>query len=130
MTPPKLTIEECMSPAPYSVEPGQAMSEALAIMREHQIRHLPVVDDGTLVGLVSIRELHLMETLKDVDPEQVAVAEAMTQDPYTVEVGTNLREVAINLGARKYGSTVVMDGNKVVGMFTTVDAMRVLSNLL
>jgi len=130
MAPPKLTIDECMSPSPFSIEPAQAMSEAHAIMREHNIRHLPVVVDGTLVGIVSIRDLHLMETLKDVDPEQVTVAEAMSPEPYAVQVGTNLREVAIILGAHKYGSAVVMDGARVVGVFTTVDAMRVLSNLL
>ncbi len=130
MTPPKLTIDECMTPAPYSIEPAQAMSDAHALMRQHQIRHLPVVVDGTLVGVVSVRDLHLMETLKDVDPEQVTVAEAMSPEPYAVQVGTDLREIAINMGARKYGSAVVMDGKKVVGVFTTVDAMRVLSNLL
>ncbi len=130
MTPPKLTIDECMTPAPYSIEPAQAMSEAHAIMREHQIRHLPVVDDGHLVGIVSIRDLHLMQTLDDVDPEQVTVAAAMSPEPYVVQLGTDLREVAIKMGAHKYGSAVVMDGEKVVGMFTTVDAMRVLSNLL
>jgi acetoin utilization protein AcuB len=130
MAPPKLTIDECMTPAPYSIEPAQAMSEAHAIMREHNIRHLPVVVGGSLVGIVSVRDLHLMETLKDVDPDQVTVAEAMSPDPYAVQLGTDLREVAINLGAHKYGSAVVMDGEKVVGMFTTVDAMRVLSNLL
>lgn len=130
MTPPKLTIDDCMTPAPYSIEPAQAMSSAHAMMRDHQIRHLPVVVDGSLVGVVSVRDLHLMETLEDVDPERVTVAEAMSREPYAVQRGTDLREVAIKMGAHKYGSAVVMDGDKVVGMFTTVDAMRVLSNLL
>lgn len=125
-----LKIDDCMSPSPYSIETGQTMAQAHAIMRAHQIRHLPVLNEGRLVGLVSSRDLLLMETLEDVDPTKVNVDEAMTEPPYTVEVGTQLREVALNMYSRKFGSAVVMDGDKVVGVFTTVDALRVLANVL
>ena len=106
------------------------MAAAHAMMREHQIRHLPVLRGDQLVGLVSLRDLHLLEALDDVDPDKVRVSEAMTDEPYAVEVGTPLREVALNMGAHKWGSAVVLDGGKVVGVFTTIDAMRALANLL
>jgi acetoin utilization protein AcuB len=125
-----LTIADCMSPSPYSIHPDQPMSDAHELMREHQIRHLPVMKGERLVGMLSLRDLHLMETLQDVDPTEVKVSEAMTDDPYAVDIGTGLREIALNMGAHKYGSAVVIEGGKVVGVFTTVDAMRVLANLL
>lgn len=57
---------------------------------EHQIRHLPVLDGGKLVGIVTQRDLHLVETLKGVDQQTVTVEEAMSQDVYTVEPETPL----------------------------------------
>jgi len=126
----QLKIDDCMSPSPFSIRHDQSMADAHALMRQHQIRHLPVMRDGDLVGMVSVNDLHLMETLKDIDPRQVEVSEAMSEPPYAVSVGTSLREVALKMGAHKYGSAVVLDSGKVVGVFTTVDAMRVLANLL
>ena len=130
MTSENLRIDECMSPSPYCIEFDAPLTDAHQLMRAYQIRHLPVMKDGDLVGLVSVHDLHLMETLKDVRPEEVSVGEAVLDPPYAVQRGTNVRDVVVYMGARKYGSAVVLDGSKVVGVFTTVDAMRVLSNLL
>jgi len=125
-----LSIDDCMSPSPYSIQQDQPMADAHELMRDHHIRHLPVMSGSELIGMVSLRDLHLMETLKDVDPKEVRVREAMAEPPYAVEVGTPLREVALNMGAHKFGSAVVLKAGKVVGVFTTVDAMRALANLL
>ncbi len=125
-----LTIDDCMSPSPYTIAADESVSDAQVLMTEYQIRHLPVVEGEELVGILSLRDLHVMQCLKEVDLETLPVREVMSTDPYAVQIGTSLREVAINMNARKYGSTVVRDGNKVVGLFTTVDAMRVLANLV
>jgi acetoin utilization protein AcuB len=99
-------------------------------MRRYDVRHLPVLDGGTLVGIVSQRDLHFIETLRDVDPQGVEVSEAMTQDVYTVDRDCPFRDVARQMASHKYGAAVVVDGVHVVGVFTTTDALRVLSDLL
>jgi acetoin utilization protein AcuB len=99
-------------------------------MRRQRIRHLPVLHGGKLVGLVSLRDLHLVETLPDVDPKLVSVEDAMSQDVYSVRPDASLRDVVREMARRKLGSAVVMSGRKVVGMFTTVDALRVLARTL
>ena len=63
------------------------------------------------------------------DPEKLAVEEAMSQEVYSVSPKASLREVAQTMAERKYGSAVVMEGNQVRGIFTTVDALRVLATL-
>jgi CBS domain-containing protein len=54
----------------------------------------------------------------------------MSRDPYTTTPSAPLEEVARDMADRKYGSAVVVDHGKVVGLFTTVDALRALVVLL
>ena len=107
------------------------MSQAHELMRAHRIRHLPVLDGGKLVGIVSDRDLHLIETLPDSDPDEVTVDEAMTEDVYAVGLDDPVDAVAERMAARKYGCAIVVGPRGVVeGIFTTVDGMQVLADLL
>ena len=106
------------------------LSEAHRLMNDNAIRHLPVLEGGRLVGMLSQRDLHLIETLKGVDPQEVNVEEAMTQDVYTVAPGTSLAEVARTMAAHKYGSVLVVRGNELEGIFTTIDALQALETVL
>ena len=106
------------------------MAVAHRIMRDNHIRHLPVLRDGTVAGMVSDRDLHLIETLKDVDPREVQVSEAMSQDPYVVPPDAPLDEVVRTMAEKKYGSAIVVQSQKVVGIFTTVDVCRAFAELL
>jgi acetoin utilization protein AcuB len=108
----------------------QPMSVAHQMMREQRVRHLPVLHQGKLVGVVSDRDLHLVETLRDVDPRKIAVSEAMTMDTYVVTPDAGLDEVVSAMAARKYGSAVVTEHGRVVGIFTTVDACSAFADLL
>jgi acetoin utilization protein AcuB len=119
-----------MSPAPHTIGRKQSMARAHEVMREHGIRHLPVLDGGRLVGIVSDRDLHLVETLKDVDPKVVTVDEAMTADPYVVQPQAKLGETVSEMARKKLGSAVVVENNHVVGIFTVIDAMHALAWVL
>jgi acetoin utilization protein AcuB len=119
-----------MTPGPYSIGQEQTLAQAHKLMREHRIRHLPVLHAGKLVGVLTDRDLHLIETLRDVDPEKVTVEEAMSPLVYTVSPKALLDEVVREMSAHKYGCAVIEDNGKVVGVFTTVDAMRAFADLL
>ncbi len=124
------TIQKYMTTGPHSIGQDQPMAEAHRMMREHRFRHLPVLVAGKIVGLLSDRDLHLIETLRDVDPKKVTVEEAMTADPYTVSPDTPLDEVVSTMAEHKYGCAVVAQNHKLVGIFTTVDACRAFAELL
>ena len=130
MTTRELTIGQRMTKTPHLIGDEQSLATAHDLMHRHGIRHLPVLHGGKLTGVVSIRDLHLVETLRDVDPATVRVEEAMTQDVYAVSPKTPLKEVVKEMAERKLGSAVVVEGSAVVGMFTTVDALDVLAELL
>jgi acetoin utilization protein AcuB len=123
----KRTVQEFMTVGPVVIARGRTLSEAHRVMRERGIRHLPVVEAGRLVGLVSQRDLYLLETLEGVDPATETVEEAMTREPFAVPPGAPLDEVAEEMAERRIGSAVVVDRGSVIGLFTTVDALRALA---
>jgi acetoin utilization protein AcuB len=99
-------------------------------MREHDLRHLPVLEHGKLVGLVSERDLYYLETVAGVDPETERVEEGMSQDVYCVSPEARLQDVVVEMAARKYGCAVVVQSAKAIGVFTTTDALRLLAEYL
>lgn len=130
MSKPIPTIQKFMTTSPHSIGADQTLAHAHAVLREHRIRHLPVLSGGKLVGMVTDRDLNFVETLKDVDPTNVTVEDAMVRDVYEVSPDAPLDEVVREMAQHKYGSAVVMQNHKVVGIFTTVDVCRALGDLL
>lgn len=123
-------IRKFMTPAPHTIGADQTMARAHQVMREFRIRHLPVLTAERLVGVLSDGDLNLVETLRDVDPKSVLVEEAMTQDPYTVPPDAPVDQVVAEMARHKYGSVVVMDNRRVVGVFTTNDACQAFAEVL
>lgn len=122
------TIDRHMTAQPYTIGKGQPLQTAHHIMREHRIRHLPVLDGGRVVGIVSDRDLALVEAMKGVDVHRVTVEEAMTADPYCVDESTPLEAVVRHMAQHKMGAALVTDrSNHVVGIFTAIDAMQTLA---
>lgn len=124
------TIQKYMSTSPHSVGPEQTLTTASAMMHEHRIRHLPVLSGGKLVGMLTQRDVALIESMKDVVPAETTVEDAMSAGVYAVSPDAPLDEVASEMAEHKYGSAVVISNQKVVGVFTTVDACRALADLL
>jgi acetoin utilization protein AcuB len=130
MSKPIPTIQKYMTTTPHSIGSEQTIAKASAVMSEHHIRHLPVLHGGRLLGILTDRDIKLIESFRDVQSEKVSVQEAMTEQPYTVDPETPLDQVVQTMAEKKYGSAVVVQNHKVVGIFTTVDACQALADLL
>jgi acetoin utilization protein AcuB len=120
------TIRQYMTPTPHTIARSQSLSTARRLMREYDVRHLPVLEGGQIVGLLSERDLFLVETLPGVNPTDVRVEEAMVESVYTATPETPVAQVIETMIERKLGSAVIMENDKVAGVFTTVDALRAL----
>ena len=124
-------LSQYMTVQPWTIRRDATMSQAHQLMREHKIRHLPVLEAGKLVGIVSERDLHLIETLPGSDPDEVRVEEAMIVDVYAVGVDDPVDVVVEKMSLRKYGSAVVLDRRGgVKGIFTTVEALHAFAEVL
>jgi len=97
-------------------------------MHTTHVRHLPVLHGGQLVGVVSERDLDVVGALPG--SRQLSVEDAMVPDVYTISEDAPLASVAADMARLKVGSAVVLKGNDVVGVFTAVDGLRALAELL
>ncbi len=122
-------IQKYMTAMPHSIRRDSPIGNAVSLMRDNQIRHLPVLEGGHLLGVVTDRDVKLASSFEGA--ERLTAEDVMTPDPYTVSPDTPAADVAREMAARKYGCAIVrQDNGKVVGIFTAVDGMRVLGEIL
>ena len=95
-------------------------------MRELNVRHLPVLDGGQLVGVLSERDIQFIESFESLDAEEIKVDDAFSNEVYAVESNTEVRQVCSDMAERKLGSALVLENKKLVGIFTWIDALRYL----
>ena len=123
-------VQKYMSTDIQTIGDEQTMLMAHRLMRQAKVHHLPVLRQGQLVGILSDRDLNLLESLSTVDPKVVTVSDAMNAAPYVVAPTTSLAEVVGAMTQQKHGAAVVCDHHKVVGIFTAADALVALATLL
>jgi acetoin utilization protein AcuB len=119
-----------MTPSPHTIGRAQPLERAAAKMREHRVRHLPVLDGGELLGILSERDVAFVRALRDVDVAHLLVEDAMSIEPFAVEPDTALADVAREMRRHRYGSAVVRDGRDIVGIITTIDVLAALIGVL
>jgi CBS domain-containing protein len=125
----EVTVEEFTSPSPITTGVEASLDEALALMQEHRIRHLPVMKDTKIVGVISERDLltHMGRNWA----RTLMVEDIMNTSLLTVYVNDNLGEVAFQLSQEKKGSALVLDlEGDLYGIFTTTDALNALVEIV
>jgi acetoin utilization protein AcuB len=123
-------VGDHMTAAPVCIQLDAELEHAVKLMQEHGIRHLPVMDGDDLTGVVTDRDLAMIESLLPDEWQRICVAEAMTPEPYSVTPDAPLWEVARHMAREKFGCAVVTDdAGAVVGLFTTTDALKVLADV-
>ena len=124
-------IKAVMTPFPYSIESGEPISMAREMMQQHAIRHLPVMEAGKLVGMLSDRDIGLVQDPKQkAPPDDRTVGDICTRDIYVVQLTDPLDRVLTEMAKRHIGSAVVIKQGRLAGIFTVTDACRLYGELL
>ncbi len=124
------TVQKYMTYVPKSIGHDQTIAQASEWMSKLHLRHLPVLKGGKLVGILSDRDIKLVQSFNDVDPSTLKVEEAYSPDPYFTSPTAPLNEVVAHMAEKKYGCALVVDNGKLVGIFTEIDAYKALAELL
>ncbi len=138
--PESIRVRDVMTRGVATIHSDALARGAADMIRARKIRHLPVVDrDGRLVGIVTDRDLRQMifdpairqrvSSLAD-RLKSVTVAEVMTTGVLTVRPGMDIRDAASLMHEQKIGALPVVDGDRLVGVLTESDVLKVFAKVL
>ena len=125
------TLQSVMRAEPTRVALDATVREAEQLMLDRDIRHLPVVDGETLVGLVSDRDIAFASNDSRTNlRDQLHVRDVCSLDFYAVDIGSSLEDVLREMAARRIGSALVTRDGVLVGLLTATDVYRLCADLL
>jgi len=134
-----MVVEDVMTREVVTLTPEQTLRDAINLLRSKRIRHLPVVDEQRLVGIVTDRDVKraapsvLAGWERDRYDEMlltIKVAQLMTREPITVPCQSALKDAVGIFIERKVGALPVVDNGHLVGILTEMDILRVAYDLL
>ncbi len=105
---------------PVHLPPGATIRQAAELMSEEKITSMLIVEDGTLFGVLTDRDLRLRVIAAGVDPES-ALSEVMTLAPVTASVDTNAYDALLTMARHRIHHLPVVDGDRVAGVVTASD---------
>jgi acetoin utilization protein AcuB len=134
-----MLVENWMNPKVITADVNDSMLDASKILKEHGIRHLPILREGKLVGIITDRDLKRASPSDATTLEvhellyiiaKIKVGEIMTKNPITVPYNYTVEEAAeILLKHRISGMPVVDKEGRVVGTITQADIFKLLISL-
>lgn len=126
----KISVRTVMTLTPITIGDDQSLDAAKHLMASHGIRHLPVLHGGRCVGILSDRDIKLAYAVEPQTAKDMLVKDTFTDDVYTVTPCESVQTIAATLAERGIGSAVVVERDRVVGIFTLIDVCRVLARIL
>jgi CBS domain-containing protein len=132
-----MAVKAIMMKAPVTLSPDDTLDLANDIIYLGRVRHLPIVEDGRLVGVLSQRDLFgaaatvllgLKGKTKKALLKSARIREVMTKPVVTIAPDTTIKEAAQKMAAKKIGCLPVLEAGSLVGLLTQTDIMRYVAN--
>ena len=137
----RTAVEKVMTRAPHTLESNRSVGAVLGIMREYGISHVPIMESGRLVGMVSIEDILVniywpqrRQTLGDIVGEKIetlglAVKGIMASPVISVSIKMNLRDAEQRMHDQDVSCLAVVDDERLVGIVTKLDFLEPISQL-
>jgi acetoin utilization protein AcuB len=130
-----MVVSEIMSRDPFSVKANEPIGRVMKKLAEADVRHLPVVDGGALVGIVSDRDLRSFTAGALIELEhsqEIArmlaqpISSVMSSDVVSVDPETEVADVIDVMLEHKVGAVPVVDidSDELVGIVSYMDVLR------
>lgn len=119
---PDARVDDRMSTALHLLTPECPLGEAWAAMQQHHVRHLPVVEDGKLAGMLSDRDVR--RAMAALHPESVPTSKVMSAESLHVLAGSSLSDAARLMALAKVSCLPVLRGDELAGLITLSDVLE------
>lgn len=127
------SVSRWMSKRVLTLGAEDTIKDALELMQEHRIRHIPVVESGALQGIVSDRDLRHALPLRGLESAAdhsalgrllaITLGSIMTRNPLTIDPAATIRDAAQILCREKIGALPVLEGGRLVGIVSAEDLL-------
>ena len=114
-------VKAVMTPFPHSIEASEPIEKAREMMARFRFHHLPVMDRGELVGVISEPDLRRAESATS---GALEVDDVTRQEAFLVDLSEPLDQVLFQMARRRIGSALVVKEGRLAGIFTVTDACR------
>jgi CBS domain-containing protein len=126
-------IESRMSRRIVTLRPEETLEAARRLIRQKQIRHIPILENGLLVGIVSDRDVRcaLGEGGAECASERTAplrISDIMTREVVSIDPRNSLADAAECMLARRFGCLPVVQAEQLVGILTQSDLLRAMAD--
>ena len=122
------TARDLMTAPAECLAPDDSLVEAARLLGRHDVGSMPVVEEDTLVGVLTDRDIVVRGVAEGLDPAQTRVAAVMSANVVTVEADADALAVAGVLAANQIRRVPVVEGDKVVGVVSQADVALELDN--
>lgn len=135
----KAPISMIMTENVITLKKTDSLEAAEQLFKKHKIRHIPVVNDKVIMGMLSYTDLlrlSFADITNDDNPVDVMVYNMFTIDQVmkrnivTVSSSNSIKEVAEILASKEFHALPVVDNNSLIGIVTTTDMIKYLLNIL
>ncbi|HQT95128.1 MAG TPA: CBS and ACT domain-containing protein [Thermoanaerobaculaceae bacterium] len=126
-----MLVRDIMTTAVITTEPEATLGQVCEVMQARNVRHLPVVENGRLIGVITDRDVHGGSSKLCFTPSQPEglVRDAMAHPPTTAHPLDPVEDAARTMRALKIGCLPVLDGERLVGIVTGIDLLDALLRL-
>jgi len=124
-----ITVDEFTSPVSVFADQDTSIPVIRELMDENGIRHVPIIENGVAIGLITDRDLKVIVNINLY--EELFAKDIMIHNPFTVITGSTLEDVIFDMSENKLGSVLIEDSEgQCIGIFTYIDAMNALIEIL
>jgi len=121
-----MTVDEFATPCTVWAESNTGIAELNRLMMENGIRHLPIIQNERMLGIVSDRDIKNLEANMP-----LRASDIMSEAPFEVNSGALLSDVVLEMSSRKLGSVLVFNPeDRTYSIFTSIDALNCLNEIL
>lgn len=115
------TVRDVMTPSPATLRSSDPVAQAARVMRDEDVGSVPVIDEGTIAGIITDRDIATKVVAEGIDPDTASVSEFMSSDLVTGRPEMTLRDAAHLMARHQIRRLPVLDQNRLIGIVALAD---------
>jgi CBS domain-containing protein len=117
-------VQDVMTADPVTINRSDSIVSAARLMESADVGSVPVVDQGTPIGIITDRDIAIRVVAQGKDPRQTQVADVATDQPYYVHPDQDLDDALELMAFRRVRRLLVVDDSQLVGVLAQADVVH------